>query len=85
MYKDREKQKEASKERMRRYRDRQGVTKGVTTQGVTSEGVTELKWPPRWMTPAQCGRWYREHRLDLIEDLPVDVQFAINEVCDISP
>ncbi len=50
-YKDKEKQKQASKERQRRYRAlrqdgklnkvlRQGVTKGVTSEGVTSEGVT---------------------------------------------
>ncbi len=38
MYKDREKAKLASKERMRKYR--QGVTKGVTKEGVTGQGVT---------------------------------------------
>jgi len=38
MYKDTDKRKEASKERMRRYR--QGVTKGVTSVGCNSEGVT---------------------------------------------
>ncbi len=37
MYKDKEKQKESSKERVRRYRQKQ---KGVTSEGVTKEGVT---------------------------------------------
>ena len=40
MYKNKDKQREASKERMRRYRARQ---KGVTEQGVTTEGVTETE------------------------------------------
>jgi len=44
MYKDREKQRAAERERQRRYREKQkGVTKGegVTTKGVTSSvGVT---------------------------------------------
>ena len=38
MYKDKEKQKEAAKERIRRYRERQ---KGVTLEGVTEQGVTQ--------------------------------------------
>lgn len=37
MYKDKDRQRQASKERMRRYRER---AKGVTSQGVTVEGVT---------------------------------------------
>ena len=36
-YKDKDKAREASRERIRRYRDK---AKGVTTEGVTSEGVT---------------------------------------------
>ena len=45
MYRDKDKAREASKERMRRYRDKKGVTKGVTsvegvTTPVTIEGVT---------------------------------------------
>lgn len=39
-YKDKEEERKASKERMRRYRElKKGVTEGVTTEGVT-EGVT---------------------------------------------
>ena len=37
MYKDKEVEREATRERMRRYRGRQ---KGVTRQGVTTKGVT---------------------------------------------
>ena len=37
MYKDKEKQREAARERIRRYRDKQ---KGVTSEGVTNQGVT---------------------------------------------
>lgn len=37
MYKDKDKEREAAKERMRRHRAQQ---KGVTSEGVTSEGVT---------------------------------------------
>ena len=40
MYKDEEKKREASAERMRRHR-----AKGVTEQGVTGEGVTLLHRP----------------------------------------
>lgn len=44
MYKDKEKAKEAGKERIRRYREKlKGVTfqpKGVTSEGVTTLGVT---------------------------------------------
>ncbi len=36
MYKDKEREKEASKERMRRHR------KGVTKEGVTDQGVTRI-------------------------------------------
>ena len=38
-YKSPEQETQASKERMRRYREKQ---KGVTEQGVTTEGVTEM-------------------------------------------
>ncbi len=52
MYKNKEKQKQASKERQRRYRAlrqdgkldkvlRQGVTKGVTSEGVTDKALPE--------------------------------------------
>jgi len=44
MYKDKEAQREATKERVRRYRNKE---KGVTKQGVTSEkeqGVTEPQY-----------------------------------------
>ena len=41
MYKDVEKRKQASKERMQRMR--QGVTLGVTKEGVTSMGVTKTE------------------------------------------
>jgi len=37
-YKDKEKQKETTLERVRRYREKQ---KGVTSEGVTTKGVTE--------------------------------------------
>jgi len=37
MYKDKVKQREATLERVRRYREKQ---KGVTTEGVTEKGVT---------------------------------------------
>ena len=48
MYKDKDKQREATKERVRRYREKQkgvtktkGVTSSPTSEGVTSgEGVT---------------------------------------------
>ncbi len=40
MYMDKEKQREAGKERIRRYRDKQ---KGVTSEGVTGQGVTLTK------------------------------------------
>lgn len=38
MYKDRDRQREAQKERTRRYRAKQ---KGVTLEGVTMQGVTQ--------------------------------------------
>ena len=41
-YKSTEQARQASKERMKRYR---GVTLGVTKEGVTSQGVT---LPPTW-------------------------------------
>ena len=54
MYKDKEAQKEANKERVRRYRERQ---KGVTSEGVT-EGVTS--WgEPVILSDGQW--WYPEH------------------------
>ena len=37
MYKDRDQQKQASKEAMRRYRAKQ---KGITDKGITNEGIT---------------------------------------------
>ena len=37
-YRDKEKQKEATKDRVRRYRNKQ---KGVTLEGVTLKGVTD--------------------------------------------
>lgn len=48
MYKDKEKQKEVNRERVRRYREKQ---KGVTSEGVTEEGVT----PP--VTPSPVDGW----------------------------
>lgn len=46
-YKDKEKAKEASKERMRRYRE------GVTKEGVTEQGVTRLFAPSKFLTEEQ--------------------------------
>ncbi len=40
MYKDKEKQKAASREAVRRHRAKQ---KGITQQGITSEGITEVQ------------------------------------------
>ena len=54
MYKDKEKQQEAQRERTRRYRERQ---KGVTEQGVTSEGVTDL--PGVLLDPIKREKLYR--------------------------
>ncbi len=42
MLKDKEKRKQASKDRQRKHR--QGVTMGVTKQGVTGEGVTRIEF-----------------------------------------
>lgn len=43
MYKDKEKAKQAARERQRRYRQsKKGVTKGVTSKGVTQQSVTDL-------------------------------------------
>jgi hypothetical protein len=44
MYKDKDKQREADKERQRRYRANRGLKaypRGVTSQGVTGQGVTQ--------------------------------------------
>lgn len=49
MYKDKEKQKEATKDRVRRYRDKQ---KGVTKEGVTGLGVTSNVRPTTDNYPA---------------------------------
>ena len=41
MYKDKDKQRAAQRETMRRYRRKQGITKeGITGQGITQAGVT---------------------------------------------
>ena len=40
MYKDQDKAREASKERMRRYREKGRNIQGVTSEGVTGQGVT---------------------------------------------
>lgn len=53
MYKDKEKRKEASKERMRKMRAG-FINEGVTQQGVTGKGVTELE-----------EAWYPNKRTDL--------------------
>ena len=56
MYKDKDKQREASKERMRRYRERK---QGVTTEGVTSQGVTTAS-PPQTLTDVELlNSWAR--------------------------
>ena len=68
MYKDKNKQREADKERARRYRAKQ---KGVTIEGVTAKGVTDV--PPDEVLFAGLpdaleiyansefgGDWYRE-------------------------
>ena len=41
MYKDKDKQKEANKERQRRYRDKQ---KGVTSEGVTEKALQRRRY-----------------------------------------
>ena len=41
MYKDKEKQKEATRIASKRYRNKQkGMTKGMTEEGMTEEGIT---------------------------------------------
>ena len=59
MYKDKEKAKQASKERMRRYRAK-GVTKeqGVTPKGVTSEGVTTQGVTLKGITVERAAKLY---------------------------
>jgi len=39
MYKDKEKQQAATREAVRRHREK-GITEGITKQGITSEGIT---------------------------------------------
>ena len=43
MYRDKAKQRDANRERVRRYREKKGVTSLLTSEGVTSypQGVTE--------------------------------------------
>ena len=67
MYKDKSKQKEAGRERSRRYREAQkalqGVTedigKGVTPEGVTAQGVT-LQSRGDTCVPAACATALRQ-------------------------
>ena len=52
VYKDLDKRRVATQERVRRYRLRQkGVTKGVTSEGVTLKGVTESVEPAQDYKP----------------------------------
>ena len=53
MYKDKDKQKQASKEAMRRRRAKQGITKGITSKGIT-ESKPELN-----VIPEQEGITYK--------------------------
>lgn len=62
MYKDKEAQKEADRERQRRYR---ALQKGVTSKGVTEEGVTFLGNPikcPESVVLSDGQVWHPEPR-----------------------
>ena len=79
MYKDKDKQKEASRERSRRYREAQkGVTqdmgKGVTPEGVTAQGVTEEDITQEGVT---------EDTQDLLDKLTDSVwRDKLSRICD---
>ena len=81
MYKDPDKQREANRERQRRYKARQ---KALPKQGVTSEGVT-IKLPEH--SPNEVAVFERDmltakrgKDIKCFEDLPPDVQQTIDSM-----
>ena len=56
MYKNKERQKEASKQAVKRYRDsKKGITSGITSQGITS-GITDRVLQTTTQRPANYGQ-----------------------------
>jgi len=75
MYKDKEKEREAARERMKRYRQK-GVTKGVTSEGVTGQGVTypdiidkltDSFWRPK--LEGVCNAFQHSHHPSYMKDV----------------
>lgn len=97
MYKDKDKQREAGKERARRYRESHPISGKRRDEGVTSEGVTD-KALPNEVIP--CDNLLKEYEdmhpglptcvpslkrgkdIKCFADLPSDVQQAIDEVSE---
>lgn len=80
MYKDKAKQKETTKERVRRYR---ALQKGVTEEGVTPQGVTPLledEFVPSLSVPSGKPRNLSVTQAD-IKSLPKETVEAIDKVC----
>ena len=71
MYKDKDKQREANRERQRRYKDRQ---KALLSEGVTDKALPDIGYQRNYEITAHTKRG-----LDIkcFEDLPPDVQDTI--------
>lgn len=84
MYKDKDKQREAGKERVRRYRDKH---KGVTSEGVTDKALPDgtMSIETLTMMDVGCGNKLthglkRGKDIKCFEDLPPDVQETIEQM-----
>ena len=74
MYTDKDRQKQANKEANKRYRERKGITQGITDKGITqglaadAVGKALAVEQPSGAKPA-------------FADLPLDVQHEIDRMC----
>ena len=89
MYKDKAKQREANRERQRRYRDWKasgGVTQGVTDSGRDKQGVTDIErdkaieFMAKTAGKAERAGPKRGKDIKSFRDLPLDVQVTINRM-----
>ena len=70
MYKDKEKEREATRERMKRYRQK-GVTKGVTPEGVTYPDILDKLTDPVWRGRLEriCNAFGSSHHPSYMKDV----------------
>jgi len=91
MYKDKEKQKKASSEAVRRFRGK-GITQGITKEGITGEGITSYPdiidkltdsfWRPR--LEKICHAFKSSHHPDYAHDVTVGVYGVdLGTACDL--